>query len=198
MSYCGTEIVKVLSGITYRQAGLSSDDNYGSFLAGTLIPYAEQLIDSYCHHDFSSHTGGTVTVDGTGQKYVVVKPEYTPLLSLTNISIDGSAKTASDFKVYDQTVVYDNGTFTEDEQNVILVVNYGYASVPDDVAYVCAQLCANMLRETVRSKMMPDLIVPTLEREGAGLTTLLRTPNIFTSELKTTLNQYVRYEYGVG
>lgn len=199
MSYCGSQLVKVLSGLTYRQVGFSTDADFGSFLAGTLIPQAQQIIDSYVNHDFSNHTGGTITADGTGKNYVTVDPEYAPLTGLTSLSIDGAAKAVGDFKVYDQYVAYDDGTFPKDEQNVVLVADYGYSSVPADVSYVCASICAGAIREIVRSKMVPDLITQLMESERTSmLESILAMPRIFTKENKEMLQKYQYVQIGVG
>jgi len=205
MSYCGTysgtAIIKVYSGIGYKQLGFSTDNLYGSFLLGTLIPQAQNIIDSYCNHDFCDHPGATITVDGTGKDYVIIPPAYSPLrgTQLTSVTIGGVSKTVSNFKVYKQHVVYDNGIFTKDPQNVVLVGTYGYGTVPTDISYIHAQVCANALRETVRSKMMPDLIVPLLEAEGArALGAILASPRVFTKALKDLLKNYVYTDVGVG
>jgi hypothetical protein len=138
-------------------------------------------------------------VDGSGKDTVFIKPQYAPLTSLTSVSVDGVAKAVGDFKVYDQYVVYDDGTFTEDEQNVVLVADYGYATVPQDVAFVCGQICAGALREIVRSKMVPDLITQLMESEGAGgLSAVLAMPRIFTKENKEMLDKYVYTQVDVG
>ena len=205
MSYCGTysgtAIIKAYSGIEYKQLGFSTNELYGSFLLGTLIPQAQKILDVYCNHDFCDHPAGTITVDGTGKDYVIIPPAYSPLRGtlLNSVTIDSVSKTVSDFKIYDQYVVYDGGTFPKDPLNVVLVGTYGYSSVPGDVSYIHAQVCANALREMVRSKMMPDLIVPLMEAEGASsLGAILASPRIFTSELKGMLKNYVYVDVGVG
>jgi len=187
MSYCGTTEVTMLAQLAYTQLGFANNNQMGSYIAGTLIPAAQKFIDSYCNHRFGSYSG-TWLQDGSGKKLLVMPTQYCPLISVTSITVDGVAVTA-DVKVYDNYVVYDDGVFTQDEQNVTVVASYGYTSVPTDVQYVCAELCASMLRQILRSRMMPDLIVPTLE-SGDISTTLLANPKVFTNELKDRLEVY--------
>lgn len=196
-TYATSYDAKMFAQVEYRQLGFSTDGDMESFIDGVLIPMAQKLIDNFCNHDFASHTGGTITLDGTGKKYVTVKPEYYPLQSLTSVSIDGVSKTVSDFKVYDQSILYDS-TFTEDEQNVVIVADYGYPNgVPSDVEFVCASICANMLQYMLKSRIMPDKLLPSLEA-GKFAASLMSSPKIFTDELKEILTKYVAIGVDVG
>lgn len=68
------------------------------------------------------------------------------------------------------------------------VANYGYSTVPKDIEFACAQLCANALREMVRSKMFPDLIVP-IPGGGGGLGGIIQVQ----SHKKQTFVSFVFY-----
>jgi len=196
-TYCTNYEVRIYSQVKYSQLEISTDNQYQEFIDSYLVPQAQKVVDSYCNHDFDNHTGGTITLDGTGKDYVMIPPAYTPLRSVSSVKIDDVSKTLSDFKVYDQYIVYDGGTFTEDPQNVEVVADYGYTSVPSDVSFVCAMLCAGVLREMVRSKMLPDKIVPLLEA-GGSVTGLMGSPRVFTEELKQMLRNYVFIQIEVG
>jgi hypothetical protein len=188
--YAGTIEVKILSGILYNQLGFSNDAIYGSYIAGTLIPQAQKIVDNHCNHHFGSYSG-TFSVDGSGHETLVMPTQYCPLIAVTSVILDG-ANITGDVNVYDQFLVYD-GVFTSDEQNVEVVTSYGYTSVPADIEYVTAELCAGVLRQLVRSKMVPDLIAPLLSA-GAnpfGLSAILSSPKVFTDEMKALLEPYV-------
>lgn len=186
-AYAGTAEVNVLSQLVYGQLGFSSANLLGSYVQGTLIPAAMKIIDTHCNHRFGSYSG-TFSIDGSGKKLLVMPTQYCPLISVTSITVD-SVDVTADVKVYDNYVVYDDGVFTQDEQNVTVVASYGYTSVPADVGFVTAELCAGALRQALRSRMVPDLIAPALAA-GAITDTLLSSPKIFTSELKALLEKY--------
>lgn len=196
-SYTTSYDVKMLAQVSFKQLEFSTDGDYEAFIDNVLVPQAQKIIDNHCNHDFNNHIGGTVTLDGTGKDHVIVKPEYCPLRSLSSVSIDGVAKTVGDFKVYPQYVAYDDGTFTQDEQNVVLVADYGYTSVPTDVEFVCASISANMLQYMLKSKLMPDFVLPSLEA-GRLAATLMSSPQIFTAEHKAMLGKYTFIQIEVG
>lgn len=195
-TYCGTALVRVLSQVKYTQLDFSTEALYNSFVQGTLVPQAQKIIDTYVNHGFGSCLG-TVSFDGNGKKTLVLPPEYCPLISVTSVTIN-TVNVTSRIKTYDNYLKYDDGVFTADEQNVTIAASFGYRSVPSDVEYVCAEICAGALRQFVRSKMMPDLLVPALEAEGAGMGAILMNPRVFTKELKEMLDKYVYYQIETG
>ena len=194
-AYIGTAIVEIAAQIKYQQL-FTSQSEYDGFVAGTLEPQARKVIDNYANHGFGSYSG-TWKLDGNGKDFLPMPPKYCPLISVSSVTVDGTAVT-SDIKTYDNYVVYDGGTFTDDYQNVTVIASYGYTSVPKDIEYVAGQLCANALREMIRSKMLPDLIVPSLEADGAGLSGIMMNPRIFTKELKEMLDKYVVNQTDMG
>jgi len=196
-NYAGTAIVRILSQIKYSQLDFSDDTEYNNFLNGTLIPKACKIIDTFCNHNFN-HNYGTMTLDGTGKKTVIIPPQYCPLITVTSATLNSTDITSS-IKTYDTYIVYDGGIFTKDEQNLTVKGTYGYSSVPEDIQYVTAELCAGALRHMVRSKMMPDMIAPTLE-EGSGrlFGAIMASPKVFTSEVKDMLTKYCYYQVSVG
>lgn len=187
MTYCTPLTVKFLSQIKHTQLEFDSDGDYESFIQDRIIPAAQKTIDGYCNHNFNSNSG-TVTLDGNGKGTLIVPPPHVPVISVSAVTVDGTDVT-SDIKTYDTYLAYDGGSFTEDEQNVVVTLSYGYTSVPDDVEFVCAQLCANMLAETVRKKMLPDTVAQVLNAT-AGSGAMFSSPRVFTKELKEMLNPY--------
>ena len=181
--------IKFYSQVTYEQLEMKTDGDYENVIDTLIIPAAQKIVDNYCHHDFNNNNG-TLTLDGSGKKSLILAAKYRPLISVSSVTIDGTAIT--DHKVYDHYISRDSGTFTKDEQNVVVICNYGYASVPDDVNMVCALIGANFLRQMLRSKTMPDMITPLMEAGGgASLGAIMASPVIFTKELKNLLLPYV-------
>jgi len=187
MVYCLPLTVKFLSQIKYTQLEFDSDSDYESYIQQQLIPPAQKVIDGYCNHNFNNNSG-TITLDGNGKGVLIIPPPYVPVINVSSVTVDGTDVT-SDIKTYDTYLAYDGGTFTEDEQNVTITLNYGYSSVPDDIEYICAQLCANILAEIVRKKMLPDTVAQALNAT-AGSGAIFSSPRVFTRELKEMLNPY--------
>jgi hypothetical protein len=195
MAYVGTAVVEAAAQIKYQQL-FTSQAEFDGYVSGTLEPQARKVIDTYCNHGFGSYSG-TWKLDGNGKDFLPMPPKYCPLISVTSVTLDGTAITA-DTKTYDTYVVYDGGTFTDDYQNVTVVASYGYTSVPKDVEYVAGQLCANALREAIRSKMMPDLLVPSMEGDGTNFAEIMMNPRVFTPELKAMLDKYTYNQTDLG
>jgi hypothetical protein len=194
-TYCGTTTVKLISEVQYTQVGFATDGAFGSWLQGTLIPAAEKAIDSYCNHSFGTsgmgYQVGTLTLDGSSKELLLLPPKYCPMIGLSAGSIDSVAiSPITDVKVYDQHLIYDGGQFTHGHQNVVLSGSYGYATLPDDVSYVCAQLAANILLDMVRRKMAPDLFAEAMAGGEGGFSSLFAMPNIFQPQLKSLLDKY--------
>jgi len=187
MVYCHPLTVKFLSQIEHTQLELDTDGDYESFIKEVIIPPAQKIVDGYCNHNFNNNSG-TVTLDGNGKGVLTIPPPYVPIISAGTVTVDDSDVT-SNIKTYDTYLAYDGGTFTEDEQNVVITLSYGYSSVPADVEYVTAQLCANMLAELVRKKMLPDTVAQVLNA-AAGSGAMFSSPRVFTKELKEMLNPY--------
>jgi len=167
MSYCSADDVRWFSRILYDQLGFASDAAYGTFLSGTLIPKAKDLIDSYVGHGFEL-TGGTFILDGSGKEVLhinrrgLVNPVVTrsvarairpphlmpvPLINVTYVAIDGVSRTPiTDFKCYDAFIAYENNCFNCGRQNVEVRGTWGYAAYPWDVQNVAMGICTNVLR----------------------------------------------------
>jgi hypothetical protein len=196
VSYCGSEVVRYLSQVTYNQISLPDDAALNNFIQGTLEPAARQFIDTFCGHGFGSYHG-TLTLDGNGKNVLFIPPQYSPLIAIMAGSVSGAAiSPISDLKVHDQYVEWYGGAFTKNYLNVVLEGSYGYASVPKDVMYACGQLCANFLNDIVRRRNAPDLFMSVLQNKsekGMSLSSLWASPAIMTKDIEDVLDNYRFY-----
>jgi hypothetical protein len=159
-----------------------------NFVGGTLVPQAEKFIDTYCNHSFGTPSFAWIKLDGNGKDVLFFPPKYCPLIGFSSGTVDGNAITASDLKVYDQHVRYDGGIFSEGKKNVVLYGSFGYlGTMPTDIMFVCAQLCANVLLDMVRRKMTPDLFMRMAE---SAEPTLFAMPDIFQNSCRKMLDNY--------
>ena len=206
MSYCGTVDVAILAQIEFQQLGFANIGAYNGWLAGTLIPMAQKFVDNYVNHNFSSNFG-TIICDGNGKESLPIPPSCLvngtpahllplPLVTVTEVSVDGVVETLSDFKVYKTFIAWECGIFCEGRQNVTIKGTYGFTSVPDDIKYVTAQLCANAVTEMIRKRMLPDLITPVLEG-GGNVGILFQSPKVLTKNEKEILWQYALHHIEV-
>ena len=222
-TYCDSTDVTIFSQINYKQVNFASDAAYLAWITGTLILKAQDMIDNYVGHNFYENYG-TIRQDGSGKEVEHINPHGLtvfsnqlttdatgalkpnnllplPLMAVTGITIDSTAQTVTDFQIYESYVAYDSNRFNKGRQNVDIIGTWGYGTYPHDIQYVTAQLCANALREMIRSEMMPDLITPILESgQGSvgGLSALFRSPRVLTQNEKDILNKYKYYKMEIG
>lgn len=221
--YCGTFDVIIFSQINYEQVNFSTDVAYLGWIKGTLIPKCQDMIDNYVGHNFYENHG-TIRLDGSGKEVQHISPHGLtvfsnqsvtdatgtlkpnkllplPLITVTGVTIDTTAKTLTDFQIYESYVAYYRNRFDTGRQNVDIIGTWGYGTYPHDIQYVTAQLSANALREMIRSEMMPDMITPILET-GQGsvgaLSALFRSPRVLTKNEKDILDRYKLYSLEVG
>jgi len=209
--YCSPLTVKFLAQVEYTQLGFDADPDYEAFIDETLVPAAMEFIDNYVGHNFQSNSG-TIQLDGSGKEVLHINraglvdtgsglapPQLlpVPMLEITGISFDSVAKTPADFQVYDAFIAYEDNCFAAGRQNIEIVGTWGYASVPDDVRYAAAQICANLLTEMIRSRMLPDLITPILTG-GGDVGALFRSPKVLTVSEKEILDRYRFSDITVG
>ena len=215
--YCGTLDVYYVGGhIKYKQLGFGTITTFNNWLDGTLIPKAQDFVDNYVGHDFRNHgtvgTGtlgcGTIVLDGNGKEALPISrvglvDGYPPILMpvplyrLESVTIDSGSDIVSSCQCYDKFVTYKNNVFCIGRQNVEIVANYGYRAVPHDIQYVTAQLCVNVLREAIRSRMVGDLITTIMEGSGA-IGAIMRSPKVLTDNEKSILERYRYREIEVG
>jgi hypothetical protein len=189
VNYCQPLAAKFLSQVQFSQLSFETDSDYESFIQEQLIPAAMKRIDAYCNHDFQNNSG-TVTLDGNGKDTLLIPPPYVPVQSVSSVTVSDAAATISNIKSYDTYIAYDGGNFTEDYQNIVVILSYGYTEIPADIEYACAQLVANVLIDLVRRKILPDMVAQAMQAQGGNANMLFASPYVFTPDIKEILDQY--------
>lgn len=192
--YCTAADVEALSQIVYTQFEYASKTLYETDLSTLFIPMAQKIIDSYVDHNFLSNTVTALLMDGSGGNILMISPPYVPILTLTSVTL-GGVNITSNLKAYDSYIAYQGGVFTKDNssrQNVSATFTYGYASVPADVRYACAQIVCNILADMLRRKMMPDTVSRALQSNSDTVIVsgMAKNANILTPEICSILDQY--------
>ena len=194
--YCGTLLVYYLSqisGVQLKQIG--SDSALLAFIGTYLIPAAEKIVDGYCHHNFGTPTIGTWLFDGNGKDVLFLPPTYYPMIGVSAGSVNSSAVTGN-LKVYNQYLKLTSGNFLSGEQNVTIHGSHGYVTIPEDVAYVTAQLASNMLVDMVKKNIAPDAFQQVLfngQKGGGGenIASMFNQSLLLNNTLKELLQPYV-------
>ena len=189
MAYCGTELVRYLAQVQPSQFKELTDEAKLNAHVVALITSAQLFLDDYCNHDFSS-TLEWFKLDGNGKDFLMLPPKYSPLISITNGSLNSVALDTTKLKVHDQFVDYEGGNFTSGKLNVVFQATHGYASVPSSIEFVCASLCSNVLVDMVRKNMVPDMFMQILESGSGGVSSLWASPSYFTPPLKDMCDKY--------
>jgi len=208
MAYCGTLDVYYIGGnIQYQQLGFGTVTTFNNWLSGTMIPKAQEMIDNYVGHNFSSNSG-TITLDGNGDEALPITriglvdgspPRLLPLplMTVTSVTIDGEANVSTGCQVYEDFVTYEDNHFHPGRQNVEIEGTWGYSSIPHDIQYCTAQICVNFLKEAIRSRMMPDMIAASITGvqpvDERGIVGVLRSPKVLTVNEREILDRY-RYK----
>lgn len=121
--------------------GSSSFYNYNNALADSandLLPTLEAIQPP----DQSQYVGRTI------------KTRYWPILTVTAISISGTALSASDYNIYGSqgVIIIDDSSgkfFTQGTQNISVAYTYGYATVPTQIEDLCTRMAARSALETL-------------------------------------------------
>ena len=191
--YCGTLLVYYLSQISGVQLkGIGSDSAMFAFIGTYLIPQAEKIVDGYCNHSFGTPTIGTWTFDGNGKDTLFLPPTYYPMIGVSAGSVNSSS-ISGNIKVYPQYLRLTSGNFLSGKKNVVIYGSHGYTAIPDDVAYVIAQIAANALTGMVKQNVLPDLMMAMVGNSPqgvGGIGQLFSAPNIFPDPLKIQLDPY--------
>jgi hypothetical protein len=166
-----------------------SDENaLKDWLTTTIIPEAESVVNGHCRRpDFLKHTDEVELFDGSGFRDFIVT-SHRPMINITSLEllgVDGTwvAKSSSDY-VMRGDAIRTRTLLPEGFQNIRLTYDWGYETVPKDVAHVVAELCAAYLQKRVAYKMGP------LVRVGDYRIQLMN-PEVFTTDLKDRLAHYV-------
>jgi len=162
---------------------------FDNWLTNTVIPETEKLINEFCRRsDFSQHTGEVEYFDGDGfRKFIVVSKK--PVIAVSKLEFkkdDGTwdEKSSSYYKVQGDRVVY-RTVLPKGFQNIRVTYSWGFAAVPVDVNYAAAEMVARFVQKRVVYKMGPLIRVGDFRVELAN-------PDVFTDDLKATLEHYRR------
>lgn len=199
--YCGTALVSYLSEVDFDQLKFkdAGEAEFNNFIGGTLIPAAERFIDTFCNHSFGTPGLGTWRMDGNGKSFLPLPPERQPLLGISAGSVGANAISVTDLKISNSFIQYDGGNFSTGKKNVVFYGSYGYVNgqgvpiVPDDVAFVCAQICANVINDMVRRRKLPDMYRLVMQSPSAAdikFRAIFNSPHIFPEPMRETLENY--------
>ena len=150
--------VDTVAVVDSRLAGLEAVDNqlgrggtaanYTHRQKDLAVQAAEEMIEGECLRAFTGWYG-TCTLDGNWRSRYLHLPNY-PAKSLIGVTIDGTAKTVSDFTLYPDTgkVYSELGAFTSlTPQNVTVKYTYGETSVPMDVSRAVTLIACSLLAD---------------------------------------------------
>lgn len=195
--YCLNSDVKAYSKIAYTDLGYASDADFNTFL-DSLIVLAQSLIENRCRVPtaFFNSGGKTFTNELNDYRYPWISLQYYPVLSVSKVEHNdqGYGITANWVTVTEPDYLMNlsagqlmlvNKVPAIHEQSVRITYTAGYASTPDDIKYVCIQVCTNALHAILQRKVSPiirvdDMVVKLVDAET------------FTPELKSVLRPYVR------
>jgi len=203
MPYTSPDNVKNLAKLSYTDLGYSSNAEFEAFI-NDLTTYAQSVVDSYCNVPSGFFDAGGLTF--TDQPYDFrhsLQLRYYPVLSVSAVKVNtaGYGQTPN-WKTLDSTdyivdehagvIHFVSGTIPAvTEQSVKVSYTAGYNSVPNTIAYVTAQLCANLIHIILQRKISPVIRVD-------DWAVRLVLPEAFTRELQFMLAPFVRRVVSVG
>lgn len=115
-------------------------------LLNLLITKFSQVICTYCRQEFVK-AEYTETYDGDGESNLLL--DHLPVVSVSSLKIDTIVTAADKYairKPEGEIKLIDGSVFTKDFENVEITYEAGYASVPEDVKYVCLDMCARKFK----------------------------------------------------
>jgi len=205
LTYTTLEKVKDLAQMKYKDLDFDTQAEFDA-LVNTLIDCSESVIDNYCDvpDGFFDDGGVTVTDEYHDLKESddFIQLEYKPVSSISSASVNGAAYgsapswgaiATNSIYLYKMTgqVYMHSLTFTVTEQNIKVTYLAGFAATPGDIDYICAQLCVNVLHETLQRKVSPLIRVD-------DWSVRLVQPSIFSKELQKMLRRYKKARMTIG
>jgi len=174
---------------TSPPAPFADEDAFDNWLTNTVIPEAEKLINDYCRRpDFSEHAAEVEYFDGDGfRSFLVLTKKPVTAVSKLEFKKDDATwdeKSSSYYRLHGDRVVYKT-VLPAGFQNIRVTYSWGFAEIPLDVSYVAAEMAARFVQKRVVYKMGPLVRVEDYRVELAN-------PDIFTDDLKATLDHYRR------
>jgi len=166
-----------------------SESAFDDWLTTTVIPEAEKLINDYCRRpDFSEHENEVEYFDGDGfRKFLVLSKK--PVVAVDELEFekdDGTwdEKSSSYYRLHGDRIIY-RTVLPKGFQNIRVTYSWGFAEVPFNVSYAAAEMVARFVQKRVVYKMGPLVRVEDFRVELAN-------PDIFTDDVKATLDHYRR------
>ena len=158
-----------------------------TWLTGTVIPEVEKIVNEFGRRlDFQKHEDQIDYFNGDGFRSFIAVTKR-PIITVDKVEFkkaDGGwdLKVSSDYFIRGDQVHYST-VLPEGFQNIRVTYDWGYTTIPSDVAGVTAEICARLLQKMVAFKMGP------LVRVGDYRIQLMN-PEIFTDDLKNLLAHY--------
>ena len=142
MSYAQIEDVEHYLNVVFTPAGRT--------IVQKFLNAASAKIDSFCQRDFLLHTTTVIKYDGNDLDTLLIRE--TPIITITSLKINDDVIASDKFVSYDWGKIrLKNGlTFTEDIQNIEIVLTHGYSEVPDMINHVCTLLVKDLIQGTLR------------------------------------------------
>ncbi len=118
-------------------------------LVNSLIERAESIVDGFTHRNFYNNSDEIEYFDGEdGLLYIY--PENTPLLSVSEITLNGTALVdETNYWVYaDKAYIrFFNGVLnSQAPQNVKVTYDWGYTTVPKAVEHFCTEVACRIFQ----------------------------------------------------
>jgi hypothetical protein len=116
-------------------------------IVGQYMPLAQKRLEDLGARDWWSHEDVDVVMDGKNSSYLDLRGKgFWPLLDVTSLTIDTSVQVLTDYALYPEGHIRLKDStypaFTKGTQNIALNLDWGYATVPDDVRVGHALLTA--------------------------------------------------------
>ena len=142
MSYAQIEDVEHYLNVVFTPAGRT--------IVQKFLDVASAKIDSFCQRDFLLHTDATIKYDGNDLDTLLIRE--TPIVSIASLKISDDVIGSDKFVSYDWGKIrLKNGlTFTEDIQNIEIVLTYGYSEVPGMIKHICVLLVKDLIQDTLK------------------------------------------------
>ena len=197
MAYCVSALVNLLSQVTYNQlVGFANAAALNTHIDDTLIPAAERTIDAFVGRregtlrHFNPHGSVSWFLDGSGKSTVWTPPKYSPTILVGNVKIDTTSMgwlSPTNVKLYGQYLTAPGNRFRKGDLNIEVFGTYGYIKVPEDIEYMTAQLCANVLVDSVRRRASDGVVSTDF---ATSATSLFGAPTVFTDDMRKRLKTY--------
>jgi len=147
--------------------------------AQAALTAATSAIRNYCRQHLSLVSDETITLDGKGGTKIFL-PEL-PVISVASVVEDGETLVeGTDYKLGQHGILHRIGAkWSVGIQNITVTYSHGYATIPDDIAAVCARAASRTYQAGLRaadsggvlgvaSKQLGDFSVAYQSEAGGG------------------------------